>query len=115
MILYTCAGRKSGASTPLVQHPCGLAARALDDAGQRYDVKVVGGFKRVPFSRRGKRDEIIRLTGQEDVPVLVTDDGTVIQGSQRIVEWARAQERAALGAGVGRRLGGSESPPSGAS
>src|SRR3712207_4076002 len=92
MILYTCAGRKNGGSLPLVQHPCGLAAKELDKAGHEYDIEVVGGFKRVPFSRRGRRDRIVELTGQEDVPVLVTDDGTVVQGSQRIVAWARENE-----------------------
>jgi hypothetical protein len=90
MILYTCAGRNHGGSIPLVQHPCGLAAKALDEAGHQYEIEVVGGFKRVPFSRRGRRDRIIELTGQEDVPVLVADDGTIVQGSERIVAWARA-------------------------
>jgi len=90
MKLYTCAGQKHGASTPVIQHPCGRAAKALDDAGHRYEIDVVGGFKRVPFSRRGRRHEIVALTGQEDVPVLVLDDGTAVAGSQRIVDWAKA-------------------------
>lgn len=90
MNLYTCPARKSGATGPVVKHPCGVAARALDDAGHEYELKVVGGFKMIPFSRRGRRDEIVRLTGQEDVPVLVLDDGSVIQGSGEIVSWARA-------------------------
>ena len=88
MTLYTCAGRKHGAST--VKHACGVAAKALDEGGHRYEIEVVGGFKHVPFSRRGKREKIVALTGQEDVPVLVTDDGTVVQGYKRIVEWARS-------------------------
>jgi glutathione S-transferase len=50
----------------------------------------VGGFKSVPLSRRGKRDEIIALTGQPDVPLLVLDDGTTVQGTRAIVEWAAA-------------------------
>ena len=87
MILYTCAGQKHGT---IVKHPCGVAAKALDEAGHEYEIKVVGGFKALGFTRRGKRDEIRRLTGQEDVPVLVTDHGTVVQGSQQIVAWARA-------------------------
>jgi len=89
LILYTCPAQKHGATTPIVKHPCGVAAKALDDAGHRYEVRVVGGFKNLPLSRRGRRDEIVELTGQEDVPVLVTDDGTVIQGSRRIVDWAQ--------------------------
>lgn len=94
MILYTCAGGKHGASGPLVKHPCGVAAKALDEGGHEYEVEVVGGFKNLPFSRRGKRDHIVKLTGQEDVPVLLADDGTVVQGSQRIVAWAREHAKA---------------------
>ena len=90
MILYTCAGKKHGASMPVVGHACGKAAKALDDAGHRYELEVVGGFKHVPLSRRGKRERIVELTGQEDVPVLVTDDGTAVAGSKQIAGWARA-------------------------
>jgi hypothetical protein len=89
VLLYTCPGRHHGASTPLVKHPCGLAAKALDDAGHHYEVEVVGGFKHLPLSRRGRRDKIVELTGQEDVPVLVADDGSVIAGWREIVVWAQ--------------------------
>jgi glutathione S-transferase len=91
MVLYTCAAQKHGATIPLVAHPCGIAAKALDDAGLTYEVRVVGGFKHVPFSRRGKRQQIIELTGQADVPVLVTDDESVITGSREIVAWAQSR------------------------
>ena len=90
MLLYTCPGRTSAGSMPIVQHPCGKAAKALDDAGHAYDVEVVGGFKSLGFTRRGKRDKIRELTGQEDVPVLVTDDGEAIAGSNEIVAWAKS-------------------------
>lgn len=91
MLLYTCPSGTHGANIPLLKHPCGVAAKALDDAGQSYTTKKVGGFKNIPFSRRGKRDEIVRLTGQEDVPVLVLDDGSAIVGTSAIVAWAAAQ------------------------
>jgi len=55
-------------------------------------VKVVGGFKNLPLSRRGRREEIIALTGQQDVPVLVLDDGTTVQGSSAIRAWAISHE-----------------------
>jgi glutathione S-transferase len=90
MVLYTCPARTHGANAPIVKHPCGVAAQALDRAGKAYTVKVVGGFKKIPLSRRGKRDEILDLTGQEDVPVLVLDDGSTVQGTSAIVEWAAA-------------------------
>jgi len=95
MVLYTCAARTHGASVPIIAHPCGVAAKALDRAGLDYEVKVVGGFKNVPFSRRGKRGEIRELTGQEDVPVLLLDDGAAIAGTRQIVEWASAHPAAA--------------------
>ncbi len=88
MILYTCPARNHGATTPVIKHPCGVAAKALDEAGHRYELEVVGGFKNVPFSRRGRRDKIASLTGQEDVPVLLLDDGTAVAGSDEIVTWA---------------------------
>ncbi|HYI35980.1 MAG TPA: hypothetical protein VEX39_05220 [Thermoleophilaceae bacterium] len=40
----------------------------------------MGGFKNVPLSRRGKRDEIRALTGGDDVPVLALDDGAPASG-----------------------------------
>jgi glutathione S-transferase len=88
VVLYTCPARTHGANAPLIKHPCGVAAQALEAAGHSYEVKVVGGFKNVPLSRRGKRGEIRELTGQEDVPVLVLDDGTTVNGSGAIVDWA---------------------------
>jgi glutaredoxin 2 len=90
MVLYTCPAGTHGANAPLLKHPCGMAAQALDHAGHSYTVKTVGGFKHLPLSRRGKRGEIRELTGQEDVPVLLLDDGSTICGSQEIVAWAQA-------------------------
>ncbi len=96
MVLYTCPARTHGATAPLVKHPCGVAAKALDDAGIDYTVKVVGGFKRVPLSRRGQREEILALTGQSDVPVLVLDDGSTVVGSAAIAAWARKASASAV-------------------
>ena len=80
---------------PLFPHPCGVAAQALERSGHTFTVKIVGGFKSIPLSRRGKRDEIIALTGQPDVPVLALDDGATVQGTSAIVEWAAAHSAAA--------------------
>ncbi len=72
-------------------HPCHNAHRALVDAG--YDpevVKVHGlGIGPVKLMTDGRR-EVQELTGSPVVPVLVTDDGEVINESQRIVEWAES-------------------------
>jgi glutathione S-transferase len=62
--------------------PCGAAARALKAEGLSYRTE------RVPYGR-DKRPEIIELTGQNRVPVLV-DEHEVIHDSKRIreyVEW----------------------------
>lgn len=52
--MYTCPIGKHGAEGSVVEHPCGVAAKALDDAGHEYE------------------------------------DGTVVQGSGRIADWAAA-------------------------
>jgi hypothetical protein len=87
MVLYTCGGKKNGAPF----HPCARAAKALDDAGYDYEIKVVGGYKLMPWTRRGdERAEIERLTGQSDVPVLLLDDEGTIAGTGAIVSWAES-------------------------
>lgn len=87
MVLYTCGQKKSAA--PL--HPCGKAAKALDDAGHEYEIETVPGYKLLPWTRRGDaRAEIERLSGQSDVPVLILGDGEVITGTGAIVDWAKS-------------------------
>jgi hypothetical protein len=44
------------------------------------------------------RREVKRLTGNYWVPVLVKDDGSWIQGSREIADWARANPAAASAA-----------------
>jgi glutathione S-transferase len=94
VILYTCTDGKSfgGMPGPLA-HPCGKAAKALDDAGHPYEWrKVKGGtlkFWTWP-SRASDRVEVEKLSGQRGVPILVLDDGEVISGSGNIADWARA-------------------------
>jgi glutathione S-transferase len=89
MLLYTCPG---GKAAPAV-HPCGRAAKALDDAGHVYSRKQVKGGRLILWSlwRRGRdRAEVEQLSGQWAVPILVLDDGEVITGSGAIGRWARA-------------------------
>jgi glutathione S-transferase len=94
MVLYTCTDGKIGGGLPApIAHPCGRAAKALDDAGVSYEIKQVKGgtlkLWTLP-SRARDRAEIERLSGQRSVPILVLDDGEVITGSGSIVKWARA-------------------------
>jgi glutathione S-transferase len=90
MVLYVCPG---GKHAPAI-HPCGHAAKALDDAGISYDVKHVKGGRLLLWTwpRRGRdRAEVKRLSGRRTVPILALDDGEVIAGSGAIARWARAQ------------------------
>ena len=86
MKLYTCGQTDHGAA---LGHPCGRAARALREAGHTFEIEVVEGYRLMPWTRRGKRDAIRELSGQEDVPVLVTDDDEVVSGTGTIVRWAK--------------------------
>jgi glutathione S-transferase len=59
--------------------PCGAVARKLDKLDLSYRVE------RVPY-RRNDRPEIVELTGQSRVPLLIDGD-EVIHDSKRIVEY----------------------------
>lgn len=87
MILYTCNQKTSG---PGLLHPCAKAGNALRDAGHEYEVKTVDGYRIMPWTRGGgKRDEVRELSGQDNVPILVLDDGKVVSGSGEIADWAK--------------------------
>jgi glutathione S-transferase len=99
VVLYTCSFEKTGGGLPIpLAHPCGRAAKALDDAGHAYEIKQVKGGSMRPWtwpSRARDRAEVEQLSGQRAVPILVLDDGEVITGSGAIVSWARANAPAA--------------------
>ena len=59
--------------------PCGAVARKLRKQGHEYRTR------RVPYSRKD-RPEIVELTKQSRVPVLVDGD-EVIHDSKRIRQW----------------------------
>jgi glutathione S-transferase len=92
VILYTCTdGKMFGGLPGPLAHPCGRAAKALDDAGHAYEwKKVKGGALKLWTlpSRARDRAEIEKLSGQRAVPILVLDDGDVVVGSGEIVRWA---------------------------
>jgi hypothetical protein len=91
MKLYVCYGtfptpRPGG-------HPCGNAYNALRDAGYDPQVKRAyeGGFlPDFPFNQTTGRRAVKRLTGNSWVPTLVLDDGSVVDGSREIIDWAKA-------------------------
>jgi glutathione S-transferase len=89
MILYTCGTKKMG---PGFAHPCAKAGKALDAAGYEYELKTVGGYRLMPWTWGGRnedRAEIKKLSGTNEVPILVLDGGEVISGSGAIAGWAK--------------------------
>jgi glutathione S-transferase len=89
MVLYPCGQKIRG---PSFAHPCAKAGKALDGAGYAYEIKTVGGYRAVAWtwgSRDEDRAEVKRLSGTNEVPILVLDDGEVISGSGTIARWAK--------------------------
>jgi hypothetical protein len=88
--LYVCYGTFS--SPRPGGHPCGNAYHALKDAGHEPELIKSYGLGPLPdFLNATKgRKAVKELTGNNWVPVLVTDDGEVIQDSKKIVAWAKA-------------------------
>jgi len=92
MKLYVCWGtfqtpRPSG-------HPCHNAHDALRRAGWQPEVQKTYGWAALGSALNPTRKPVRDLTGENWVPVLVTDEDEVIQGSQKIVDWARANPAA---------------------
>ena len=54
-----------------------------------YGTLRKAGPRTQPCNFTPGRREVKRLTGNYWVPVIVGDDGTVVQGSKRIAEWAQ--------------------------
>jgi Glutathione S-transferase, N-terminal domain len=100
MKLYVCYGTWKPAPRP-GGHPCGTAYHALVDAGHEPEVIKAYGLGLAPgiFNQTPGRREVKRLTGNYWVPVLVTDEGAVIQGSREIADWAAANAPAGAPAG----------------
>ena len=90
MKLYVCWGTFP---SPLPGgHPCRNAFLALERAGYEPQVERVLGtawLPYFPFNVTPGRMKVRRLTGHIEVPVLVTDDGQIVQGSQEIADWAQ--------------------------
>jgi hypothetical protein len=76
-------------------HPCRNAHEALKEAGWDPDVERVYGLGILPSFLNPTRAKVRELTGDDWVPVLVTDDGEVVKRSDRIIEWANANPKTA--------------------
>lgn len=88
MKLYVCWGlfpspRPGG-------HPCRNAHDALKEAGHNPEVVKTYGLGLLPDFMNPTRREVRKLTGSNWVPVLVTDENEIVQGSKTIADWAKA-------------------------
>jgi hypothetical protein len=100
MKLYVCYGTWTAGGS-LHRHPCGEAHRALVRAGHRPEVIRSYGLGLLPGvvnDLTPGRRKVKELTGNHWVPVLVTDNGTVVQGSKPIIGWAQANPATAAAA-----------------
>jgi hypothetical protein len=91
MLLYVCWDTRLKHPV-LGDHPCGIAHKALVDAGHDPEVKLAFGWNKLPsiFNQTSGRRAAKELTGSIDVPVLALDDGEIVSGSEQIVFWAEA-------------------------
>src|SRR5947209_17760128 len=108
MKLYVCWGTFTVTPRP-GGHPCGNAYHALVDAGHQPEVIRSYGWGLLPdvFNQTRGRREVKELTGNHWVPALVTDDGETIQGSDKIIAWAKAHPADAAGSAASAGSGGS--------
>jgi hypothetical protein len=84
--LYVCYGTWGDK-----HHYCGRAHKALQAAG--HDPEVIRSYGCLGTDRFFKgRCAVRKMTGNFKVPTLVLDDGTVIDSSETIAEWARSHE-----------------------
>jgi len=74
IVLYRCPTRTDYLC------PCGAVSRRLRKLGVEHRVE------RVPYRRRGRRPEVVELTGQGRVPLLI-DGEEVVHDSKRILQY----------------------------
>lgn len=93
--LYVCHIDEGGPPP----HACKRVQRALRDAGHDFE-KVIFG-RGIPFGlfTTGRRPELKAMSGQEKLPVLQLPDGSTINGSGNIIDWA--QTHPPSGGGLG--------------
>jgi hypothetical protein len=96
MRIYVCWDTRT-VHPVLGEHPCGIAYEAVREAGGEPEVVKAYGWVRLPraLNLTSGRRQVRELTGGDEVPVLVLDDGEIVAGSAEIVAWAQANPAAA--------------------
>jgi glutathione S-transferase len=82
--LYVCHYDDGG----VPGHACKVAANALRDAGIDFDKIVYDRNRPFGLFTSGRRPELKKASGQEKLPTLQLPDGTWVNGSGAIKEWA---------------------------
>ena len=95
LTLYTCSLDDSGPRF----HPCRRCHEALREAGHAYETNVYDKNRPMGLFTKGTRPELKEITGQEKLPALCKPDGEFVTGSKNIIEWAKANSRAAQPSG----------------
>jgi Glutathione S-transferase, N-terminal domain len=91
-------------------HPCWQVQKALDEAGMQYEVVKHPAFP------RSKRTEYIALSGQDRLPAIQLEDGTVIRReSKELIQMVRSgQLPADAGSAAGAEPDAGAAPEAGA-
>jgi hypothetical protein len=76
-------------------HACKRTQRALRAAGHDFDKVIAGRGILFGLFTTGRRPKLKQLSGQEKLPVLALPDGTTVNGSAKIIAWARDNAPAA--------------------
>ena len=82
-------------------HACKRVQRALREAGHDFDKVVFAKGHPFGLFTKGRRPELKAMSGQEQLPVLMLQDGTTVSGSANVIAWAKANAPAATGAAGG--------------
>jgi glutathione S-transferase len=85
LTLYVCHIDEGGPRP----HACRRSQEALRAGEHRYEKVIFGRGRPFGLFTKGRRPELKKLSGQEQLPVLQLEDGTTISGSSRIIAWAK--------------------------
>jgi glutathione S-transferase len=85
--LYVCHIDEGG--PPI--HACRVVQAELHDAGVDFDKVVYARNRPFGWFTTGHRPELKAASGQEKLPTLQLPDGTWVNGSKAIRDWARSR------------------------
>ena len=95
MVLYTCGQKRrmAPASPTPARRPARRRTPPATSTRSRRSSGYRAGVLDLGTSEQGPRGEVKRLSGTNEVPILVLDNGEVISGSGVIARWAKEHPR----------------------